>query len=301
MAEPATIARLRGLEAHLRTRIVEQDHVLSRVAGVFSRGELGVADPALPRGSLLLAGPTGTGKSETFITAVDYAFGPGHLVTFDMSEYQDRTAVLKFLGEDRNDPGLLGRALLAHPHGALFFDEMEKAHAPLLSVFLQMLWDGRITVATGQTFSLSSYYLGFGTNLGGAEAMRMERSKFSSVEQTVLGRLRSSLAPEFLGRIDEIMVFQRLSPDAQRRICALMVQRETERLKSLGYDLAVSREALEFLVQEGFHPQHGARRLRKTVERQLQDAVVQSLCAAGNACGWVGVDTQGPRLVIHRS
>ena len=285
MADAARIAYLSGLEAHLASRIIGQEHVLSRVAAVFGRGECGIADPARAKGSLLFAGPTGTGKSETFKCAVEYSLGTDQVIPFDMSEYQDKSAVNRLLGEGRDDPGLLGRALLAHPVGALFFDEMDKAYPPLLDIFLQILWDGRVTVATGQTFSFGNYYVGLATNIGGAEAMRMAHSSPIRVEQAVLRRLRECLRPEFFGRLDEVLVFQKLSADAQRRICDLEVRRETSRLRVVGYDLEVSREALELLMREGFHPHLGARPLRKTVERQLQDAVVRSLFASGSARG----------------
>jgi ATP-dependent Clp protease ATP-binding subunit ClpA len=298
MTDAERIAHLRGLEAHLGRHIIAQDHVLPRVAAAFARGELGVTAQHRPRSSFLLVGPTGSGKTETFTCAVNYTFGSGQLTVFDMSEYQDKTAVIKLLGADRDDPGLLGRALLARPRGGLLFDEIEKAYPLVLDLFLQILWDGRVTLATGQTVNFGDYYVGFASNIGGAEAMRMAQSKFASVEQAVLRRVTQNMRPEFVARIDEILVFALLSPNAQREICGLIVTAETIRLQGLGYDLQVSREALEFLVREGFHPQLGARPLRKTVERQLQDAVVRELFRCGGAGGEVVVDPGGRRLVV---
>lgn len=290
------IAHLRGLEAHLRARIRGQDHLLPRIAAAFCRGALGLAAPDRPRGSLLLVGPTGTGKSEVFTCATDYVFGPGHLVTFDLSEYQDRSAVNKLLGEDRSDSGLLGRALQNLPSGGLLFDEIEKAHPLVMDLFLQVLWRGAITVATGQSCSFGQYVVGFASNIGAADAMRMAHSRFASIEQATLRRLEQTLRPELVGRLDEKLVFARLNPSVQEEICVLEVQRETERLRGLGYDLTVSREAMEFLVREGFHPHLGARPLRKTVERQLQDAVLRGLFARGLASGRIEVDTSQRRL-----
>lgn len=300
MVDPARIAYLRGLEAHLASRIIDQEQVMPRLAAVFTRGEMGIADPARPRGSVLLAGPTGSGKSESFRCAVDYALGPGKLIAFDMSEYQDKTAVAKLLGENRDDPGLLGQALLAHPDGALFFDEMDKAFRSLLDVFLQILWDSRVTVATGQTFVFGNYYVGFGTNIGGVEAMRMEHSSATRIEQAVLRRLRESLRPEFLGRVDETLVFRKTSPEGNRKICMLEIEREAARLRQVGFDLSVTREALEFLVREGFDPHLGARPLRKTVERQLQNAITRDLFISGYGQGKVICDPSVPRLMIQR-
>lgn len=296
MADADRISHLSGLEAHLGSRIIGQEHVLPRVAAVFGSGECGIADPARPKGSLLFAGPTGSGKSETFKCAVEYSLGLGQVIPFDMSEYQDKSAVNRLLGADRDDPGLLGQALLDRPSGALFFDEMDKAYPALLDVFLQILWDGRVTVATGQTFTFGNYYVGLATNIGGAEAMRMEHSSAHRVEQAVIRRLRECLRPEFFGRLDEVLVFRKLTSDGQRHICALEVEREAVRLKNLGFDLEVTREALEFLVREGFDPQLGARPLRKTVERQLKDAVRRDLFATGLGCGRVVV--AGNRLSV---
>jgi len=284
MVDAERIAHLRGLEAHLRANIRGQDHLLPRIAASFARGALGIAAPDRPRGSLLFVGPTGTGKTETFLRATEYVFGPGHLVSFDMSEYQDRSAVNKLLGENREDAGLLGRALTAVKNGGVLFDEVEKAHPLVLDLFLQILWHGRITVATGEGFRFGDYFVGFTSNIGAAEAMRMEHSRHASVEHATLRRVEQELRPELVGRIDEKLVFARLGPDVQREICALEVARETARLRAIGFDLEVSREALEFLMREGFHPHLGARPLRKTVERQLQDAVVRDLFATG--CGW---------------
>ncbi len=298
MIDPARIAHLRGLEAHLRARIRGQDHILPRIAAAFCRSALNLTAPDRPCASLLLVGPTGTGKSEVFACATDYVFGPGHLVTFDMSEYQDRSAVNKLLGEDRSDPGLLGRALQNRPSGGLLFDEIEKAHSLVMDLFLQILWRGCITVATGETFTFGNHVVGFASNIGAADAMRMAHSRFASVEQATLRRVEQTLRPELVGRLDEKLVFARLGPGVQEEICALEVQRETERLRGLGYDLVVSREAMEFLMREGFHPHLGARPLRKTVERQLQDAVTGSLFSSGSASGRVLVDAAKRCLVV---
>lgn len=293
------IAHLRGLETHLRARIRGQDHILARIAAAFCRSALNLTAPDRPRASLLLVGPTGTGKSEVFACATDYVFGPGHLVTFDMSEYQDRSAVNKLLGEDRNDPGLLGRALQQLPAGGLLFDEIEKAHSLVMDLFLQVLWRGCITVATGQTLTFGNHVVGFTSNIGAADAMRMARSCFSSIEQATLRRVEQNLRPELVGRLDETLVFSRLSPAVQEEICALEVARETARLRDLGYDLVVSREALEFLLREGFHPHLGARPLRKTVERHLQDAVARALFGFGAARGILVPDAMEPRCRLR--
>jgi ATP-dependent Clp protease ATP-binding subunit ClpA len=274
------LARVRGLETLLRDRIRGQDHVLAPLAAAFTRGELGLTDPERPRGSFLLVGPTGSGKTETFNCAIAAVFGPDRLVTFDMSEYQHASAIGKLLGDSRDDPGLLGMALAKLPAGGVLFDEIEKAHPLVMDLFLQMLWNGRITVATGQTFRLTNHYVGLTSNLGSEESIRMALSKFASVEQAVLRRLEQTLRPELLARVGDKFVFSRLTSEVQREICELEVRRETSRLCGLGYDVVISRESLELLVKVGFHPTMGARPLRKAVEHHLQDVVVRKLLAS---------------------
>lgn len=290
--------RLRGLAAHLRTHLRGQDAVLDRVCPALARGEMGLADPSRPRGSFLFVGPTGTGKTELAQLFTDYLFGFDHLISFDLSEYQNKSSVERLLGAGPSDPGLLGRALSAHPGGTLLFDEMEKAHPDFLDLFLQMIWHGRVTLATGETRSLTSYYLVFTSNIGAAEAMRMEHSTPASVENAVLRRVEQILRPELVGRFDERLVFRRLSYEVQREICEHLVTREIGRLKNLGFDLEVSREALEFLVREGHHPYLGARPMRRTVERHLQDAVITELFAKGCARGRVVAAIDGRSLAV---
>jgi len=292
------LAHLQGLEPYLRSRIRGQDHVIAPVASAFVRGGLNLTNPQFPRCSLLLVGPTGTGKSELFKIATEYLLGSDRLVTFDLSEYHDKSAVNKLLGVDRTDRGLLGQRLRDVPPSGVLFDEVEKAHPDVADLFLQILWEGRVTLATGEIVRFDSHYLGFTTNVGGAEAMRMDSSRFASVEQVTLRLLGRHFRPEFLARCDEKCVFQRLTPDVQREICELEVARETARLRGQGYDVAVSMEAMEILLRDGFHPQLGARPLRKTIERSLQNAVIASIFASGTACGGIVLGQKGGLMLL---
>ncbi len=287
MTTPEHWEKLRALEPYLRTRLRGQDHLLPLAAAAFQRGELGLTSSTRPRGSFLLVGPTGTGKTELVLLCGDYLFGPGNVCRFDLSEYGRDDALARFLGTGSNDAGAFGRAMCGRTKGILLFDELEKAHFRLWDVFLQLLDPGHLTLATGEVISVSGFYLAFSSNIGGAESMRMEHSRFASVEQAVLRALGQSLRPELLGRIEEKWVFARLTPEAQREICSLRVAEEAARLRHLGYDLEISREALELLTREGFHPHLGARPLRQTVERHLRDAVVRSLFTSGAASGVV--------------
>jgi ATP-dependent Clp protease ATP-binding subunit ClpA len=299
--EPKLVERLRGLEAHLQGRIRGQDHLLPKLAAVFCRGALQLTSPERPGGALLLVGPTGTGKSESFICACDYVFESDHMVTIDLSEYQDAGSVARLLGNDRSDPGLLAKSLSKVKSGGLLFDEIEKAHPMVLDLFLQMLWRGYYMDATGEVHRLNEYVIGFTSNLGASETMRMASSSSVSATKAILRRVAENLRPEFLGRLDEQLVFNRLGPEVQREICELEVTRELNRLRKLGYEIEATPEAVEFLVREGFDREVGARPLRKTVERRLQDAVADALMRSGISIGMLVPDADCSRLIVRRT
>jgi ATP-dependent Clp protease ATP-binding subunit ClpA len=205
------LTKLRHLETHLNANIKGQEHVLPRICSVLKRGELGLAHPRRPKGSFLFVGPTGVGKTEVTVCFSDYLFGPGYLHRFDMSEFQNQSSVGLLLGSSNSETGMLGHALTQHDGGTLLFDEMEKAHPLVLDLFLQILDAGRITLANGETKSLSGYYIVFTSNIGSADAMRMESSAFATIERTVLRRVDQALRPELVARISEKLVFNRLS------------------------------------------------------------------------------------------
>ncbi len=266
--------KLKNLETHLKTNIRGQDHVIPRIVSVLCRGELGLAHPSRPRGSFLLVGPTGVGKTEITQCFSEYLFGPGHLHRFDMSEYQNQSSVGLLLGQSSSEIGLLGMALAKENHGTLLFDEMEKAHPLVLDLFLQILDAGRITLATGETKNLSNYYVVFTSNIGSAESMRMENSTFTTIERTVLRKVDQTLRPELVARITDKLVFGRLGYEVQREICELLIERETSRLRALGYPVLVDSQTLERLIREGYSRALGARPMRNTIEKALQELTI---------------------------
>jgi ATP-dependent Clp protease ATP-binding subunit ClpA len=267
------LSKLRHLDSHLKSNIKGQDHVLPRICSVLQRGELSLAHPNRPKGSLLFVGPTGVGKTEITIAFTEYLCGSDHLHRFDMSEFQNQSSVGLLLGNSASETGMLGRALAKHDRGTLLFDEMEKAHPLVLDLFLQILDAGRITLANGETRNLNNYYIVFTSNIGAGEAMRMESSAFATIERTVLRRVDQVLRPELVARINEKLVFNRLPYAVQREICELMISREIERLRQLGHKLIVETAMIEQLVREGFHRTLGARPMRNTVDRFLQERI----------------------------
>lgn len=289
---------LRNLAPHLQAHIRGQPEALEIVASVLTRGELGFAHPRRPKGSFLFIGPTGVGKTETVNVFTAYLFSGARPIRFDMSEYQLQHSVDKLIGAHRRDGGLLGRALGDVRAGTLLFDELEKAHPLVLDLFLQMLEDGRITLATGDTLDLTPFYLVFTSNIGSREVMGMASPPFSSVKRTVLMRASQQLRPELYGRITEKVVFARLDYPTQRAICEQLVAAECARLGELGHRVTVSPEALEFLVREGYHKTLGARPMRGAVERQLQDAIASALLVGRSTHGAAVVASSRDRLTL---
>ena len=290
--------RLRVLRAHLESNILGQSHLMERVVSVLVRGEMGVAHPDRPKGSFLFVGPTGVGKTELAQVFTAHLFDGRKPVRFDMSEYQNQSSVEKLIGHAMGEIGLLGRALQGVEDGTLLFDELEKAHPLILDLFLQILNEASITLASGERKNLSRFYVVFTSNIGSSEVMRMTSAPMATVERTVLNRVGQQLRPELVGRITEKIVFARLQFETQRDICELMIAREQARLDRLGYPVETTPEAVEFLIRRGYHKTLGARPMRATVERFLQDAITQSLLDNDGGCGQLAVASKQDRLTF---
>ena len=299
LTDPTSAARLRGLPDRLAAHIRGQPEALEIVASVLTRGELDLTNPRRPKGSFLFIGPTGVGKTETVNVFTDYLFAGALPIRVDMSEYQLQHSVDKLIGGSRDDRGLLGRAVLAAQRGTLLFDELEKAHPLVLDLFLQILEDGRITLATGESVDVRPFYIVFTSNIGSREVMGMASPPFSSVKRTVLMRASQQLRPELYGRITEKVVFARLDYLTQRAVCEQMVAEECARLGELGHAIRVAPDALEFLVREGYHKTLGARPMRGAVERHLQEAIASALLSGGPARGLATVTAARDRLALN--
>jgi ATP-dependent Clp protease ATP-binding subunit ClpB len=290
--------RLRVLRTHLESNILGQSHLMERVVSVLVRGEMGVAHPDRPKGSFLFVGPTGVGKTELAQVFTAHLFDGRKPVRFDMSEYQNQSSVEKLIGHAMGEIGLLGRALQGVEDGTLLFDELEKAHPLILDLFLQILNEATITLASGERKNLSRFYVVFTSNIGSSEVMRMTSAPMATVERTVLNRVGQQLRPELVGRITEKIVFARLQFETQRDICELMIAREQARLDRLGYPVETTPEAVEFLIRRGYHKTLGARPMRATVERFLQDAITESLLRNDGGCGRLAVASEQNRLTF---
>lgn len=281
---------LLNLESHLKASIRGQDSALSRIVSVLHRGELDLSSNGRPKGSFLLLGPTGVGKTESIVVFTRHLMGDERLFRFDMSEYQTQESLGLLLGATSSERGMLGRVAARSLTGTLLFDEIEKAHPRIMDVFLQILDAARVTVADGTTLDLSGFYVVFTSNIGSAELLDWQHSSFSTMERHVLARARQWLRPELYARITEKLVFERLDFDTQVEIARLMLEHQLSELAAKGHSLTAAPEVLPFLVRKGFHPKLGARPLRDCLEKQIGDAVAGRLLVEGHCQGVLRVE-----------
>ena len=297
--EPEKIGRLRDLAKILHTEIRGQNQVLPRVVSVVQRGEFGLTKSGRPRGSFLLLGPTGVGKTETVVVLTRQIFGADKLFRFDMSEFQTQESLGLLLGAKLGENGYLGAMRERAAEGSLLFDEAEKAHPRVLDIMLQLLDAARITVATGETLDFSGFYVWLTSNIGSAELMSLQHSNDATLERHVLSRAQQALRPEIFARITEKLVFNRLSYEHQLEIAEKFLSREIEFLTSRGHKLKLDKTVLPFLVRKGFHPKLGARPMRDAAEKLVGDAVAQALLQSGSATGCLVADGDNDCLKIR--
>lgn len=284
------LAKLHELDTLLPREIRGQSHTIPRIVSAVRRGELGLTKPSRPRGSFLLLGPTGVGKTETVVVATNHVFGGGKLFRFDMSEFQNQEALGLLLGARLGEVGYLGTVREKAAEGSLLFDEAEKAHPRVLDILLQLLDAARLTVATGQTLDFSGFYVWLTSNIGSAELMSLQHSNEATLERHVLTRAQQTLRPEIFARVNEKLVFHRLSYEHQLGIAEKFLSREIEFLAARGHRLQLDQTALPFLVRKGFHPKLGARPMRDAVEKLVGDAVAECLLAGRAADGILAHD-----------
>jgi ATP-dependent Clp protease ATP-binding subunit ClpA len=293
------LERLRKLDDVLRTEIRGQNQVLPRVVSVVQRGELSLTKPGRPRGSFLLLGPTGVGKTETVVVLTSQIFGADKLFRFDMSEFQTQESLGLLLGARLGEKGYLGAVRERAAEGSLLFDEAEKAHPRVLDILLQLLDAARITIATGQTLDFSGFYVWLTSNIGSAELMGLQHSNDATLERHVLSRAQQALRPEIFARITEKLVFNRLSYEHQLEIAEKFLSREMEFFAARGHKLELDKTVLPFLVRKGFHPKLGARPMRDAVEKLVGDALAARLLAGQNHGGTLQVDESLGCLIVR--
>jgi ATP-dependent Clp protease ATP-binding subunit ClpC len=271
--------RLRRVEEQLHQRVVGQHEAVRAVAAAVRRSRSGLSDPQRPDGSFLFLGPTGVGKTELARALAAALFGDeSSMIRFDMSEFQERHAVSRLVGAPPGyvgyeEAGQLTEAIRRRPYSVLLFDEVEKAHVDVFNALLQVLDDGRLTDSQGRTVDFSNTILIMTSNLGADRILAAQTAgrPVSDLREELMGMLGQRFRPEFLNRIDEIIVFTGLDREQLLEITGLLLDRTRRRLHAQDINLEVSPEALQWLADRGYQPEYGARPLRRSIQRELED------------------------------
>ena len=291
--------RLLHMEDTLHKRVVGQDEAVKAVARAIRRGRVGLKDPKRPIGSFLFLGPTGVGKTELCKSLAEAMFGDENaMIRIDMSEYMERHTVSRLIGSPpgyvgHDEGGQLTEKVRRKPYSVVLFDEIEKAHEDVWNVLLQILDDGRITDSQGRTVDFKNTVIVMTSNIG-AKALTAAGAKlgFSSEERgsdpdaetafqrakdTVMAELRQTFRPEFLNRIDDIIVFRALTQEDIQEVARRMLNTVSARMETMGIHLDASNEAVAELAKEGFDPKYGARPLRRAIQSKVEDAVAEKM------------------------
>ncbi|MGB8198104.1 MAG: AAA family ATPase, partial [Pseudonocardiaceae bacterium] len=279
--------KLLRMEENLRRRVVGQEEALKAVANAVRRARAGLQDPNRPIGSFLFLGPTGVGKTELARALAQALFGSRErLVRIDMSEFQDKHTVSRLIGAPpgyvgHEEAGQLTDAVRRTPYTVVLLDEIEKAHADVTNILLQVFDAGRLTDARGRTVNFANTVIIMTSNLG-AEALLAATSAGRSVEEVrepLMASVGRHFRPEFLNRIDEIVLFRGLDQPQLRAITELLLEQTRQRLRAQDITLRLDDDAIDWLAGRGYQPEFGARPLRRTIGRELERTLSRMLLA----------------------
>ncbi|HEX7169404.1 MAG TPA: AAA family ATPase, partial [Rubrobacter sp.] len=290
--------RLLRLEGQLHERIVGQEEAVEAVAEAIRRARAGLSDPNRPIGSFLFLGPTGVGKTELSRALADALFGDeAATVRIDMSEFQEKHTVSRLVGAPPGyvgyeEAGQLTEAVRRRPYSVLLLDEIEKAHQDVFNVLLQILDDGRLTDAQGRTVDFKNAVVIMTSNLGAGriKAHAGRNESFEELKEDMNRLLRNTLRPEFVNRIDEVILFRSLGKDQIAQIARLLLDHTSRRLKAQGIGIEFTDAAVALIAEEGFDPEFGARPLRRTIQRRV-DNVLSRMVLQGSL-------ERGDKLVV---
>jgi ATP-dependent Clp protease ATP-binding subunit ClpB len=267
--------KLVKLEEHLHQRVVGQDEAIKAVSNAVRRARAGLQDPNRPIGSFIFLGPTGVGKTELSRALAEFLFDDENaMIRIDMSEYMEKHTVARLIGAPPGyvgyeEGGQLSEAVRRKPYSVVLFDEIEKAHPDVFNVLLQVLDDGRITDGQGRTVDFKNTVIIMTSNVG-SQYITEEESK-EARSRLVMDALRAHFRPEFLNRVDEIIIFDRLTEDDLKKIVEIQLGRLTKRLEQQKITLDLSDSAKELIAREGYDPVYGARPLKRTIQKEILD------------------------------
>jgi ATP-dependent Clp protease ATP-binding subunit ClpB len=301
--------KLLHLEDELHRRVVGQDEAVTAVADAIQRARAGLADPNRPTASFIFLGPTGVGKTELAKALASYLFDTEDaLVRIDMSEYMEKHAVSRLIGAPPGyvgyeEGGQLTESIRRRPYAVILFDEIEKAHPDVFNVMLQILDDGRVTDAQGHTVDFKNSVIIMTSNIGSQYIMDVagDESEYDEMRRRVMEAMRNSFRPEFLNRIDEIIIFHPLQKHELRYIVQLQVKRLEQRLADRKMSLKLSDSALDFLAEVGYDPVFGARPLKRAIQRELETQIAKAILRGEFHDGdTIFVDVENERLAFKR-
>jgi ATP-dependent Clp protease ATP-binding subunit ClpC len=292
--------RLLGMEEALHARIVAQDEAISIVSRAVRRARAGLKDPKRPIGSFLFLGPTGVGKTELAKALAEFMFGSEEaLLQLDMSEFMERHSVSRLVGAPPgyvgyDDAGQLTEAVRRRPYCVVCFDEVEKAHTEALNILLQIMEDGHLSDARGRqvdfrnaivvlTSNIGAELLSRGATLGFSvyrDEQKAADDSYQKMKDKLLDELKHRFRPEFLNRVDGVVVFHSLTQEDIEKIVGMRIDEVAQRLRSQGIELELTEGARELLAREGYSTQYGARPLRQVIQRLVEDPLCEGLLAA---------------------
>ena len=273
--------KLLQLESHLHKQVVGQSEAVTAVSAAIRRARAGMKDPGRPIGSFLFMGPTGVGKTELARALASFLFDTEDaLIRLDMSEYMEKNSVSRLVGAPPGyvgyeEGGQLSEAVRRHPYSVVLLDEVEKAHADVFNILLQVLDDGRITDSQGRTVDFRNTVIVMTSNIGSEHILDVsgDDSKFEEMETLVMGALRSHFRPEFLNRIDDTILFHALSKKELRSIVTIQLKRIYRLLADQKISLEMSEPAIDYVADQGYDPTYGARPLKRAIQRELENPI----------------------------
>ncbi|HEY9450846.1 MAG TPA: ATP-dependent chaperone ClpB [Gemmatimonadaceae bacterium] len=291
--------RLTHLDDVLASRVIGQEQAVTAVANAVRRSRAGLQDPNRPIGSFIFLGPTGVGKTETARALAEFLFDSEQaMVRIDMSEYMEKHAVARLIGAPPGyvgfeEGGQLTEAIRRRPYSVVLFDEIEKAHPDVFNILLQILDDGRLTDSQGRTVDFRNTVIIMTSNIGGQYILEYGTGDWTRVERQVLDALRQHFRPEFLNRVDDIIIFNPLAMDQIERIVDLQLHRLEKLLADRKLTIEITPEAKRVLAQEGFDPVYGARPLKRAIQRHIQNPLALAVLE--------GRFQEGDHILVTRS
>jgi ATP-dependent Clp protease ATP-binding subunit ClpB len=275
--------KLLKMEDRLHQRVIGQDEAVSLVGDAIRRSREGLSDPARPYGSFLFLGPTGVGKTELTRALAEFLFDSDeHLIRIDMSEFMEKHSVARLIGAPPGyvgyeEGGYLTEAVRRKPYSVILLDEVEKAHPDVFNVLLQVLDDGRLTDGQGRTVDFRNTVIIMTSNLGSQHIQSMVGSPYEAIKEVVWEELKAHFRPEFLNRIDEVVVFHALQSQHIEKIAGIQIERLAKRLAEQDMFLEVTPSALAELARAGFDPVFGARPLKRAIQQKLENPIAKRI------------------------